>query len=104
MTTPRQGALARQLERYHLRFNDAFWKFFAEDVTPLLPDDPTIADLGCGPGLFLRDVRERVHRATLMGVDRADDMLGHARSLDYAGARPDIREGDVATGLPLNDG
>lgn len=107
MTSPREGALARQLERYYVRFNDAFWKFWDAEVVPLLPDrdePPTIADLGCGPGLFLRDLRERMHGAKLIGVDQADDMLGHARHLDYAGEAPAFRKGDVAKKLPLDDG
>ena len=106
MTTPRQGALARQLERYFVRFNDAFWTFFMEEVVPLLPDDetpPAIADLGCGPGLFLRDVRERLHRVRLVGVDQADDMLKHAKGLDHAGEAPAFVKGGVVEGIPLPD-
>ncbi len=105
MTTPNQGALARQLERYYVRFNEAFWKFFMADVVPLLPDGepPVIADLGCGPGLFLRDVRERLHQAKLVGVDYADDMIAHAEGVDYAGEAPTIVKGDVAKDLPLPD-
>ena len=79
--TQRTNALARQLERYYVRFNDAFWAFFERDVQFGLPDAPVLADLGCGPGLYLRDVSERLPQATLHGVDTGEVMLGHARSL-----------------------
>jgi SAM-dependent methyltransferase len=104
MTQRGAGALARQLERYYVRFNDDFWDFFAAEVQPLLPDAPVLADLGCGPGLYLRDVSARLPGAKLIGVDRGDDMLGHARSLEYVGATPTFESGDVAGSLPLTTG
>ena len=104
MTQPRQGALARQLERYYVRFNDAFWDFFAKDVQPLIPADATIVDLGSGPGLFLRDVRDRMPNARLIGVDYADDMLSHSDELRFNGERAEFKKGDVSKDLPLDDG
>jgi ubiquinone/menaquinone biosynthesis C-methylase UbiE len=104
MTQRGDRALARQLERYYVRFNEDFWAFFAAEVEPLLPAGAVLTDLGCGPGLYLRDVSERLPEATLIGVDRGDDMLGHARSLTYAGATPTFESGDVAGTLPLADG
>lgn len=104
MTSRGEGALARQLERYYVRFNDDFWSFFEAEVQPVLPEAPVLADLGCGPGLYLRDVSARLPGATLVGVDKGEDMLGHARSLEYAGATPTFESGDVAGTLPLADG
>jgi ubiquinone/menaquinone biosynthesis C-methylase UbiE len=101
--TQRANALARQLERYYVRFNDAFWAFYEADVQPGLPDAPVLADLGCGPGLYLRDVSQRLPHATLHGVDRGDEMLGHARSLEYAGPTPTFHDADVAGRLPFED-
>ena len=97
------NALARQLERYHVRFNDNFWEFFDGSVRPLLPDTPVLVDLGCGPGLYLRDVNERLPQAKLYGIDQADDMLGHARSLEYTGEPPTLERCDVAGSLTLAD-
>lgn len=102
--TQRTNALARQLERYYVRFNDAFWAFFERDVQPGLPDAPVLADLGCGPGLYLRDVSERLPQATLHGVDTGEDMLGHALSLAYAGATPTFHDADVTGRLPFENG
>ena len=100
----RDRALARQLERYYVRFNDAFWAFFASDIEPLLATEPVLVDLGSGPGLYLRDVSARLPKAVLHGVDSGADMLEHARSLEYAGAVPTMHEGDIAGELPFADG
>jgi ubiquinone/menaquinone biosynthesis C-methylase UbiE len=101
--TQRANALARQLERYYVRFNPDFWAFFERDVAPGLPDAPVLADLGCGPGLYLRDVSERLPTATLHGVDKGEEMLGHAGSLEYAGGTPTFHDADVAGRLPFED-
>jgi ubiquinone/menaquinone biosynthesis C-methylase UbiE len=103
MTQRGNSALDRQLERYYVRFTEDFWAFFRAEVEPLLPDAPVLADLGCGPGLYLRDVRVRLPEATLVGVDAGDDMLGHARSLMFEGAAPRFEKGDVTGTLPLAD-
>ena len=47
----------------------------------LLPDEPTIADLGCGPGLFLRDLSERHSGSHLYGFDLPPAMIEHAQRL-----------------------
>ena len=102
--TQRDRALARQLERYHVRFNDAFWAFFASDVEPQLPSAPVLADLGSGPGLYLCDVSKRLPNAVLHGVDHGTDMLEHAQSLEYAGATPTMHDEDISEKLPFEDG
>ena len=102
--TPRgDKALARQLQRYYVRFNEDFWAFFEGEVRPALPENPVLADLGCGPGLYLQNVSARVPGVTLIGVDKGEDMLRYARSLEFQGSVPTFENGDVAGTLPLAD-
>ena len=97
--------LERQLERYYVRFNDDFWAFFEAEIRPRLPSEPTLVDVGSGPGLYLRDVSTLLPAAKLHGIDRAEDMLDNARLLSYAGAPPALTLHDATTGrLPLDDG
>ena len=103
--SPRDDALRRQLERYYVRFNESFWEFFDSKVQPLLPRAPVLVDLGCGPGLFLRDVSSRIPDARLHGYDQAADMIENASGLEYAGEPPTLGLHDVTTDpLPLADG
>lgn len=52
----------------------------AEAIAPL-GEKPHIVDLGCGPGLWLRDVAALRPDATLAGYDRDAQMLDAARGL-----------------------
>jgi len=47
-------------------------------------------DLGCGPGLFLRDVGERYPVATLYGYDVTPAMIAYGQQASYAGAKPTL--------------
>ena len=96
--------MGRQLLRYEVRFNDAFWDFFDARVRPLLPETPALVDLGCGPGLFLRDVSLRLPEARLQGLDTSQAMLDNAQALEYAGEPPVLTLHDVKQPLPLADG
>ncbi|MDQ2784377.1 MAG: methyltransferase domain-containing protein [Chloroflexota bacterium] len=58
----------------------------AEAITPLGPK-PHIADLGCGPGLWLRDVAALRPDARLAGYDRDAKMLDAARGLGLKKAK-----------------
>ncbi len=100
----RNRALTRQLDRYHIRFNDAFWGFFAAEVEPYLSATPVLADLGCGPGLFLYDASRRLPLAVLNGVDFGTEMLEYAKNLEYAGTVPKMHQADISTKLPFDDG
>jgi SAM-dependent methyltransferase len=87
------------------RFGDAFWAYFAEQVAPHLPPRPIIVDLGCGPGLFLRDLGERCAPGALVGYDVTPAMIAHARQLAWREPTPVLEVHDVAAQpLPLADG
>ena len=58
----------------------------AEAAIMPLPPHPHIIDLGCGPGLWLRDVATLRPDAALAGYDRDEQMLAAARSLGLAHA------------------
>jgi SAM-dependent methyltransferase len=90
--------LLRRMVRSHPeRFGDAFWTFFETHVAPHLPAAPTVIDLGCGPGLFLRDLGQRHPSATLYGYDVTPAMIAHARQLAPSGATTTVALHDVAT-------
>ena len=57
------------VKTYPERFGDAYWALFTAHVAPSLPPYPVMMDLGCGPGLFLRELGERYPTATLYGYD-----------------------------------
>jgi SAM-dependent methyltransferase len=58
----------------------------AEAIAPL-GEEPHIVDLGCGPGLWLRDVAALRPDATLAGYDRDAIMLEAARGLGLKHAK-----------------
>ncbi len=85
----------RMVERYPRRFNDQYWSVFRANVGRHLPAEPAIVDLGCGPGLFLRDISERHQGSRLYGIDMSPAMIEHARGLRYRGAPPTLAVHDV---------
>ncbi len=89
--------LQRMIATHPERFGGAFWAFFAERVASYLPARPVIMDLGCGPGLFLRDLGERYPAAALYGYDVTPAMIAYGQQLSCAGARPKVVLHDVAT-------
>jgi SAM-dependent methyltransferase len=95
--------LQRMVATHPERFGEPFWTFFAEHVAPRLPARPTIVDLGCGPGLVLRDLAARHPAATLYGYDVTPAMITHARELSYRSGAPTLAVHDVAT-QPLPHG
>ena len=60
--------LQRLARTYPERFGEAFWAFFTTNVAPHLPPRPVMLDLGCGPGLFLRDLREALSAGDALRV------------------------------------
>jgi SAM-dependent methyltransferase len=73
--------LERMVKTHPDRFGSDFWELFAAHAAPHLPAGPVIIDLGCGPGLLLRDLGERHPTAALHGYDLTPAMLDHGRSL-----------------------
>jgi SAM-dependent methyltransferase len=89
--------LQRMIVTHPDRFGDAYWAFFSHRVAPLLPSHPVMIDLGCGPGLLLRDLSERFPGAELHGYDVTPAMIAHGRQLQYIGAKPTLTILDVTT-------
>jgi SAM-dependent methyltransferase len=95
--TTDEDLLQRLVSNHHERFGTDFWDTFTAQIAPTLPPQPVIVDLGCGPGLFLRDLGERYPQATLFGYDVTPAMITHGRQLPTTGARPTLAVHDVAT-------
>src|SRR5262245_10921173 len=78
-----EDLLQRMITTHAERFDTRFWNFFAADVAPRLPAHPVIIDLGCGPGLLLRDLGERHPGAALHGYDVTPAMIDYARQVAF---------------------
>jgi SAM-dependent methyltransferase len=89
--------LQRMVKSHPERFGEAFWKFFDVHVALHLPSHPTMVDLGCGPGLFVRDLGRRHPGATLFGYDVTPAMIAYGRELSSADTRTTLLLHDVAT-------
>ena len=89
--------LQRLVSNHPTRFGADFWAVFTAQVAPALPPRPVVVDLGCGPGLFLRDLGERYPQATLFGYDVTPAMIAYGLQLPPTGARPTLVVRDVAT-------
>jgi SAM-dependent methyltransferase len=89
--------LERMVATHPERFGPDFWAVFAAHIAPTLPPRPVVVDLGCGPGLFLRDIGERYPQASLCGYDLTPAMVDYGRQLPTAGARPSLAVHNVAT-------
>ena len=76
-----EDLLRRMVDTHADRFGAPFWEFFAARVAPSLPARPAIIDVGCGPGLLLRDLGHRYPSGTLHGYDVTPAMIAHARQL-----------------------
>ena len=87
----------RMISSHTDRFDDVFWTFFQEQVEPNLTDPPIMVDLGCGPGLLLRDLRQRCANAILHGIDVTKAMIDYANNkVEYQGEKPQYSILDVA--------
>jgi SAM-dependent methyltransferase len=89
--------LDRMVKTYPERFGAEFWALFTARVAPHLPPRPVTIDLGCGPGLFLRDFATRYPAAGLFGYDVTPAMVAHARGLSFAGSSAEFAVHDVTT-------
>jgi len=94
--------LQRMVATHAERFDAAFWTFFDAHAGRRLPPRAVMVDLGCGPGLLLRDLGERYPDAVLHGYDVTQAMIAHARQLTFKPARVTLTLHDVVTQpLPL---
>jgi len=89
--------LQRMVTTHPERFGQSYWAFFDSSVAPSLSPRPVILDLGCGPGLFLRDLATRYPSATLYGYDVTLAMIAYGQQLTWAGAKPTLALHDVVT-------
>ena len=96
----------RMVTSHDERHDDAFRSYFDTHVSPHLPGRPTIVDLGCGPGLFLRDLGRRFPGSALHGYDLTPAMIAYAQDeVRYAGPKPTLAVHDLtAQPVPLADG
>jgi ubiquinone/menaquinone biosynthesis C-methylase UbiE len=63
------------------RFNDEFWAVWAEYIDPTLPENPTVLDLGTGPGMLLKALVERYPNGRAVGVECAEYMISAVEDL-----------------------
>ena len=96
----------RMISSHGDRFDDTFWDYFSETVDPHLSPVPTMIDIGCGPGLLLRDLRSRYANAPLHGYDVTAAMIEYANNqVDYEGDKPGFQIHDITDEeIPLDDG
>jgi SAM-dependent methyltransferase len=95
--TSDEQLLQRMISTHPDRYGPPFWEMFGKHVAPSLPPSPLMIDLGCGPGLVLRDLGERFPTATLYGYDVTPAMIEHGRQLACSGAKPVFALHDVST-------
>ncbi len=100
-----EDLLQRLVTSHAERYGEAFWAFFDAEVGKRLPPRPVVMDLGCGPGLFLRDISMRYTPAALHGYDITPAMIDYARQNAYTGVTPTLAVHDLtAKPLPVADG
>jgi SAM-dependent methyltransferase len=94
--------LQRMVATHPERFDAPFWDFFDSHVRRRLPPRPVIVDLGCGPGLLLRDLGDRHPDAVLHGYDVTSAMIAYGRGLTFRPVSVTLTVHDVAgRALPL---
>jgi SAM-dependent methyltransferase len=97
--------LQRMVTSHTERYNETFWEFYRTQVYARVPEKPIVMDLGCGPGLFLRDVATRFTPSALYGYDLTPAMIEHAKSLGYNGVQPTLAVHNLmAAPLPVATG
>ncbi len=83
------------------RFGPIWWGVWDQHVRAEGP--VTVVDLGCGPGMLLPQLRQRLPQARLIGVEVQPVMLETAREV-AADCGAEIVTADLAAALPLADG
>jgi SAM-dependent methyltransferase len=97
-----QDLLDRMIKTHDGRFNEDFWQFMSAEVGSLIPEKPLIVDVGCGPGLLLRDLQSRHLDATLFGYDITEVMIDYAKNeVQFLSEKPRFITLDITiSGLP----
>jgi SAM-dependent methyltransferase len=99
-----EDLLQRMVATYPERFDAPFWAFYDTHVGRRLPPRAVMIDLGCGPGLLLRDLGERHPDAILHGYDITPAMIAYGRRLAFKPASVSLTVHDVTVEpLPLAD-
>jgi len=97
--------IERLVASHDNRFGESFWSYFDEQIGTRLPDNPAILDIGCGPGLLLRDLQHRYPGSTLTGTDVTEAVIDYAKEVEYVGQTPSYLQHDAtAEPLPAEDG
>jgi trans-aconitate methyltransferase len=93
------GALAakRTLESHQRNHDAHFQAFWNQHVNLSSEATCHLVDLGCGPGLFLKDLQQRYPNARLTGIECAPYMLNQVDKLPNA---IQIKVADLNTDLP----
>ncbi len=93
-----QDLIDRMVRTHENRFDDPFWDFFERNVGTNLSDKSLIVDVGCGPGLLLRDLRQRYPHTTLFGYDITPAMIEYARNeVSFEGEHATFAVGDITS-------
>lgn len=99
-----EDLLQRMVATHPERFDASFWAFYDTHVGRRLPPRAVMIDLGCGPGLLLRDLGERHPDAILHGYDVTPAMITYGRRLAFKPASVSLTVHDVTVEpLPLAD-
>jgi len=99
-----EDLLQRMVATHPERFDAPFWAFYDAHVGRRLPPRAVMVDLGCGPGLLLRDLGERHPDAILHGYDVTPAMITYGRRLAFKPASVTLTVHDVTVEpLPLAD-
>lgn len=69
--------LEKMIKSYSETHNERYWK----EITPFIKNKASgkILDIGCGPGLLLRDLDSKYSPKLIYGLDRLEVMLNKAR-------------------------
>lgn len=96
-----EDLVLRMIKSHDDRFNEPFWQLFDSKIVPQLPKSPRLVDLGCGPGLLVRDFAERLEGANCFGFDVTPAMIEYANTL---GLNAEFAVHDLtASQVPLDD-
>ena len=90
-----EDLLQRMVATHPERFDAPFWAFYDTHVGRRLPPRAVMIDLGCGPGLLLRDLGERHPDAILHGYDVTPAMITYGRRLAFKPASVSLTVHDV---------